>query len=694
MPNSGQALRLLIIEEQLEQAEFLINHIRNGGMVVRPERVSDAEQLEQLIEGSHIDIILSNFADTRYPVAETAQYIKKHGKDIPLIGVVDSLDTQTALDALSANVIDLALRDQAKHLQFIVRRQFKALLNRRAVRHLEADLRESERRCDTLIESSRDPIAYIHDGMHIRANDSYLQMFGYQNFDELEGMPILDLIDGSQQAQFKQIIRDFSKTRQCPPSIHVTIHPENGEPTEVEFELMPASYDTEVCLQLVARPQIVDARLSEQLQELKDRDANTLLYNRKYFMAQLEAAVGQASTGNGNHAVVLVEPDQFEQRVRSLGLDMSDRLMVEFANRLTDAVGDLGQCCHYRDHTLAVLAGNSNFEQTRELCRRLHAAFDNILIDIEQHSISFSACIAAVQITEQNASMPDILSSATRLLQSMEGLGGNRYDVYDPDAEDRADAALDNAWKDRLKKAVEQDGFMLKFQPIINLTQEHTIQSYELAIRLHATEDSESASPDHFMPIAQRHGLIAEIDQWVVGQAISLLAERQQKNIDTQLFVKISPDSLQDNALVDLIVTALRANGVEGRRLVLQLPESKIITRLKDIQLFKQAIGPLGVRLGLSQFGTSIDSMKMLSHIDADVIRIDRSFIEDLDKNTAHQAKIREFVQHARNLDKTTIAEFVSDANTVSILFSAGVDWIQGNFLSPPLTQMNYDFSN
>jgi EAL domain-containing protein (putative c-di-GMP-specific phosphodiesterase class I) len=103
---------------------------------------------------------------------------------------------------------------------------------------------------------------------------------------------------------------------------------------------------------------------------------------------------------------------------------------------------------------------------------------------------------------------------------------------------------------------------------------------------------------------------------------------------------------------------------------------------------------PLGVKLGLSQFGTSVDSLKMLSHIDADIIKIDRSFMEELDKNTANQAKIREFVRHARDNGKTTMAEFVSDASTVGILFSAGVDWVQGNFLSPPLTQMNYDFSS
>jgi EAL domain-containing protein (putative c-di-GMP-specific phosphodiesterase class I) len=171
------------------------------------------------------------------------------------------------------------------------------------------------------------------------------------------------------------------------------------------------------------------------------------------------------------------------------------------------------------------------------------------------------------------------------------------------------------------------------------------------------------------------------------------LAEKQSRNIDTQIFVKISIESLQNNALIDLIAESLIANAVEGWRLILELPESQIITRIKQAQSFKSAISALGVRVCLTQFGTSVDSFKMLSHFDADLIKIDRSFVEDLDKNPEYQEKIREFVENARSLDKSTVAEFVSDANTVSLLYSAGVDWIQGNFLSPPLTQMNFDFS-
>ena len=146
--------------------------------------------------------------------------------------------------------------------------------------------------------------------------------------------------------------------------------------------------------------------------------------------------------------------------------------------------------------------------------------------------------------------------------------------------------------------------------------------------------------------------------------------------------------------MLDHSEAELGAQAVEGRRLILQIPESKIITRLKDVQQFTAGLKPLGIRFGLSQFGTSVDSLKMLGHIDPDMIKIDRSSIEDMDKNPQHQAKIREFVQRAHDQGKDTVAEFVSDANTMGFLFGAGVQWVQGNFLSPPLSQMNFDFTS
>jgi EAL domain-containing protein (putative c-di-GMP-specific phosphodiesterase class I) len=131
---------------------------------------------------------------------------------------------------------------------------------------------------------------------------------------------------------------------------------------------------------------------------------------------------------------------------------------------------------------------------------------------------------------------------------------------------------------------------------------------------------------------------------------------------------------------------------VSGAHLVLQLPESKIYTHLRPLQAFQKIISAFGCRLCLEQFGTGLNSFQMLTHFDPALLKIDRSFILDLAKNADNQKKVKEFVEEARKRDKQTIAEFVSDAGSMTVLFSIGVDLVQGNFLAPPGAAMNYDF--
>ncbi|TGV31187.1 PAS domain S-box protein, partial [Mesorhizobium sp. M8A.F.Ca.ET.142.01.1.1] len=111
----------------------------------------------------------------------------------------------------------LALRQRPEHLLAVVRDQWVDLQARRGLRRIEAQMRETERRCDALIASSRDPIAYVHEGMHIRANDAYLEMFGYEHFDDIEGISLLDMVAAQHVEGFKQLLKGLSRGEAPPP---------------------------------------------------------------------------------------------------------------------------------------------------------------------------------------------------------------------------------------------------------------------------------------------------------------------------------------------------------------------------------------------------------------------------------------------------------------------------------------------
>jgi PAS domain S-box-containing protein len=138
-----------------------------------------------------------------------------------VLAVTSALGEASILAALAAGARDVALRTRPEHVQFVVRNEFNALLGRRALRHLEASLRESERRCDALISSSRDPIAYVHQGMHIRANKAYLDMFGFEDFEDIEGLSVLDLLAGHHADQFKLLLKRIDKGEAPPRDLDI-----------------------------------------------------------------------------------------------------------------------------------------------------------------------------------------------------------------------------------------------------------------------------------------------------------------------------------------------------------------------------------------------------------------------------------------------------------------------------------------
>jgi EAL domain-containing protein (putative c-di-GMP-specific phosphodiesterase class I) len=159
------------------------------------------------------------------------------------------------------------------------------------------------------------------------------------------------------------------------------------------------------------------------------------------------------------------------------------------------------------------------------------------------------------------------------------------------------------------------------------------------------------------------------------------------------LIVKVSPASFADNRLLDLIAKQLAAHDVTGDCLWLQTPEAKVFTHLRHAQTFQTGASKLGCQVGLEHFGAGLDSFQLLSHFQPTFLKVDRVFTEELSKTPEHQQKIREIAERAQALGILTVAEHVQDAATMAFLFSASVDYVQGNFLATSGPVMNYDFS-
>ena len=684
-------LRLLIVDDSIEAAEAIVSGLRNGGIAVRPCRPEHEAAFVEALAAMPFDLILVAQDAKSVTLPQVMQHVDASGKDLPVIVVLDTLDNNGLLHALDHGARGVALRSRIDHVQNVVRTEWSDLEVRRALRRLEAQVRETERRCDTLIESSRDPIAYGHEGMHIRANQAYLEMFGFESFEDIEGMSLLDLVAPKYLEGFKQLLKGMSKGEPPPPRYELQARDMEGNVFPAVMEFTQASYEGEHCLQAVFRRQEADPELAREVEELRQRDQVTGLLNRQTVLRALEDAVASAAQAGAHHGLLLLEPDHYVRLLQEIGLDAADPLINALADRLQGVLGEGDLAARFGEHQFAVLCRDSDHVRTAQVADRVRTAFADHVVEAGSHSLNITASIGGVQIGEKIASVPQVLGKASQGVQSAVAMGGNRSEIFDPGAVDRAEEEKVKAWVSRIRDTLDKGSFQLHYQPVISLTGNDGHELYQGLLRMEGSA-GELVAPPAFLPIAEEHGLLWEIDQWVVGRAIEVIGQRLNTGKRTSLLVKITQDSLQDARLLEHIGKTLEAHKVPGELLVLELSEAKVFTHLRMAQDFQRNVSSLGVRVGLEQFGSGLNSFQLLNHFDATLLKIDRDFMLELPSNQKNQERIREIAAKAREVGKRTIAEFVQDAASMSFLFGAGVDFVQGHFLAAAGPEMNYEF--
>ncbi|WP_217538348.1 EAL domain-containing protein [Stenotrophomonas sp. GbtcB23] len=680
-------VRLLIVDDSGENAETIVSMLRNSGIAVRPARPQNVEELGQIIGGQPIDLVLAAPAQS-IPLLQVTQQIAASGKDIPMILLAETINETEWVEASANGIRAVALRSRPEHLLAVVRNEWTDLHARRGLRRIEAQMRETERRCDALISSSRDPIAYVHEGMHIRANEAYLEMFGFESFDDVEGISLLDMVAPQHVDGFKQLLKSLSKGEAPPPQYQVDARNQDGAVFAATMEFTPATYEGESCLQVVFRRRMeFDPELAREVEDLRQRDQVTGLLNRQTFMLHVENAVAQAGRSEGRFGLLLIEPDHYARLLPDIGLDSADALIAALARVLADTVGDTAQLARFGEHSLAVLTEGA-FAQTEALADRIREAFAAQVFSIGERSATVTVSIGGVQVGEKIASIGQVLARATECQQAASELG-NTSRIFDPAAVDRVEEERIQRWVARINEALAGDGFQLHYQPVLNLGGE-PLELYEAYLRL--DNNGELLSPTAFLGIAEEHGLLADINRWVVAHAISVLGERERAGYATHMMVKITPESFNDPQMVATIRRELQAHGVPGERLWLHAPEAKVFTHLRNAQQFLADVAPLGCRIGLEQFGSGLDSFQLLAHFQPQFLKLDRDFTSDFARTRENSEKIAEITTRAQEANIRTIAEFVADNGSMSLLFSAGVDYVQGEFVGPAAPVMNFEF--
>lgn len=688
--DNGNVIRPLILEESANEAEALASALRNVGYAVRYKHIEDAEDLQEALEAQSWDILLAAQQVGDFIATQALSIIKQSGKDVPCIIMGNEHSDILITEAMRAGAADFISSEAQDHLLLVIEREITNLRERRAHRHCRGLYNESEKRNRVLLDSSRDPIAYIHEGMHIYANQSYQEIFGYPEIEELESVPILDLIASDDQQSFKEVLRSINNDQPPEETIEYRAVREDGEVFTATMGFSRASIDGESCTQVMIHRKNDNKALENEIQQLRQQDLLTGLYNHQYFMEQVQAAVNLAHQSEERCALLYIEPDNFKGIKDTLGIAESDLVLTDIAAFIREKMPQDAVIARYAGTIFSVLLCGPSYKKAEQLANSICAGLAEKIFEVEGKTVTTSCSVGISTISETTPDAKKAIAQTELAAQSAKQSNGNQvhtFTVEDELATQEADKRIITL----INLALKDNRFTLQYQPIVSLHAEPG-ERYEVLLRL-LDQDNTLIMPADFIPVAKQAGMMVEIDKWVIKSAARAMLDKRKVGKEIQFFIKLSSDSLREPSLLVWVSKLLQAARLHGDSLVFEVSEQDVQENLKAAKTFSDGLKQLHCNLAIDHAGKDSSDLSYMKHLNLRYLKIDGSHITNVASEESQEV-IKTIAEVARSKNVLTIAEHVQDPACLAVLWQHGVNFIQGHYLQHPEGNLNYDFSS
>jgi len=704
-----KTIHLLIVDKSPNDAEEHVNTLRNTGIAVHSTRVEREDKFIEAMDHENIDMILYTSGTANILPAHAMSICNSRMPDTPLIIIYhDEQDPEPLLEAMRSGARDVVSNGDMDHLQVVVSREITDLQIRRELAQTKKRLDESEQRCNMLVESSRDAIAYVHEGMYVHANKAYLDMFGYVEMEDIEGLPILDMIAPKELTKFKAFLRSMDNNTES-VTLDTNCQSSDEKIFKAQLEFSPASVDGEPCTQIIIRDQSLDSELEEKIQLLANQDTQTGLFNRRYLMEQLSQITTSADKKRHNYSLCYIQIDGFQKLRSEAGVINSDNLLKKVAYLLKDMMDDSDLLSRFGDHTFAILSSKSQLLESEPFAEIVRSNLEKYEFQIDDDKIKLTCSIGISYLTSENKSSQELINQAYNACETAREEGGNAFLSYDEDemqqhfgneepnsetsksqTEDKQNIETDQSNLDQLiNNALDNNQFRVVYQPIVSL-QGDTREHYAVLTRI-IDQGNADIQPNEFIPRAKKLNLMTKIDRWVIKHAITELVKQRSQGHKTKFFINISESGIQDESILLWICDCLRELDAKGAWIVFQFHEEDIRSHTQDAKKLIEGLKKIRCQIAVAQFGLKPKGDLMLKHMPIDYIKLDKSLTNGLCQSQDKQDSLGDINQSVQNFNIKTIAMGVEDANSLAILWTVGVNYIQGYFMQKPTETITYD---
>ena len=428
------------------------------------------------------------------------------------------------------------------------------------------------------------------------------------------------------------------------------------------------------------------AKLAEQFEFNETHDKLTGLSNRAEFERILKSFINEP---HQEGFILLVDIDQFQLINNSFGFASGDQCLNNISKQLKRELVNGASISRLGNDEFALLIPSLKEMSAQQFAEIIRKKIQSMRFNEISREIRLTASIGILTLEHHQKTVEQIFNCLSHAVNLAKTKGRNRFQLYQSDDINILQHAEEMSIVKNISKALENNQFVLYRQVIQKTQSTQVAPHYEVLVRM--KDDGEKLIPPNtFIPSAEKYGLIAQLDRWVIKatlHAISLLPADDESTFD----INLSGVTLGDRDIIEYVSNLFDEYHVAPERIGFEITETYAITHLKSAKLFIQSMANLGCQFSLDDFGVGISSFSYLRDLPVHTIKIDGSFLQDIESNQLSYVFVEMIQKVAAQMGKKTVAEFIENQAIQDIATQLNIDYLQGFHIHKPEFWFEYN---
>jgi diguanylate cyclase (GGDEF)-like protein/PAS domain S-box-containing protein len=556
----------------------------------------------------------------------------------------------------------------------------------------EYELNQARERAQVTLHSIADAVITTDvNGQIEYLNPSAALLTGWDS-EIARGLPIQRIFclfnDGSRETVEDPVRQCLGYGEAVKSGRDVTLKRHDGESCAIQYSASPIMAESGSALGVILVIHDVTAtrKMERELTHQATHDALTGLINRTEFESRLGFAIESARQASESHVLCQLDIDKLKIINDTCSHEAGDNIIRNVTAVLQGCLRDSDVLARLGGDEFGILLKNCGLEAATEVAGNMLSAVRGMNFTSHDRPFDVCASIGITPVTASSESQAKIMSQVDIACYDAKDSGGDRFRVYETDDRKLVRRHDEMNWVSRLSEAIKSDRLVLYYQDIVPVVPDAGAGShFEVLVRM-LDDKGNIITPDKFLPAAERYHLVTSLDRWVVSHTFSWYAGNQGADVtglDT-ISINLSGASVTDTGFLDFIKNELHACKVPPAVICFEITETAAIANLDAATRFIHELKRMGCRFALDDFGSGLSSFSYLKNLPVDYLKIDGSFVKDMETDAIDCAMVSSIHQLGSVLGIKTIAEFVENGDILRKLAEIGVDYAQGYGIARP----------